>query len=180
MARRPDESIVLTTASTEFEAEAVVAALRERGVDAYSITSVGTVMAIFGPALNQPIQVLAARRDAERAAAALRDRWRESADINWDDVDLGGGEHGPEKAAGVWRRRAPGILGLALGLILLAPLVVSGALGWASHGSAGWRALALSPYWTEMVALALVGLALLGVSMRSLLQSASAGSTAEG
>jgi len=30
-----------------------------------------------------------------------------------------------------------------------------------------------------MVALALVGLALLGVSMRSLLQSASAGSTAE-
>lgn len=113
----PNAPVVVATALTEAEAGIIASALRDRGVEARVFDVVGSVLSIFGPALNQPIQIVVRRSEAERAVAILRDVRQESIDIDWSQVDTG--EPLADERFGARSPRGVSIM-LGLGLIILA------------------------------------------------------------
>ena len=85
-----DDFAVLTTAETEFEAEAKAEALRARGVEARVMRNAPswTGHASISPtARGASIFVL--RDDLERARTILKQVVADSVDIEWDEVDVG-------------------------------------------------------------------------------------------
>lgn len=122
MKNDPNEPVVVATAWTEAEAGIIASSLRERGIEARVFDAVGSVLSAFGPALNQPIQVVVRRAEADNAISTLRAIRQESIDIDWSEIDTG--DHSPESSAasgaGRRHRRWPVVLvatGLALGCI---------------------------------------------------------------
>ncbi len=122
MKNDPNEPVVVATAWTEAEAGIIASSLRERGIEARVFDAVGSVLSAFGPALNQPIQVVVRRSEAEHALATLRAIRQESIDIDWSQIDTG--DQGPESStktgAGRSHRAWPVVLvgmGLALGCV---------------------------------------------------------------
>lgn len=107
---------MLTTARTEFEAETWANALRAENVDARVFGVVGTVLAAYGPALGQPIQLIVPRRDAERAAMILARVREDSVDIDWRELDPG--EETAQELLTATAQRAAFMRRLAFGLAL--------------------------------------------------------------
>ena len=121
MARDPDAPVILKTANTDAEAGVIASTLREHGIDARVIDAAGSMLSIFGPALNQPIQVVVRRADAERAASILRTTREESVDLDWSEVDVGSSPADEDEVAGVTggHKRALGVVILILVVIVI-------------------------------------------------------------
>ncbi|QQS10027.1 MAG: hypothetical protein IPK69_05245 [Phycisphaerales bacterium] len=108
----PDILVVLTTARTEFEAEALAEALRSRGIPAevFGGTAASGGGLQWYTAGSDPIKVMVRRGDvalAERVRVAIK---ADSVDLDWDEVDVGVGEAGSdgESTADVHPERAEG------------------------------------------------------------------------
>ncbi len=90
----PDILVVLTTARTEFEAEALAEALRSRGIRAevFGGTAASGGGLQWYTAGSDPIKVMVRRGDvvlAERVRVSIK---ADSVDLDWDEVDVGVGE----------------------------------------------------------------------------------------
>jgi hypothetical protein len=88
MTNDPDTLVVLTSAATEFEAQALAEALRARGV-ACEVFATATSALQWEAGYTDPIKVMVRRadlEDAQRVRVALK---ADSVDINWEDVDTG-------------------------------------------------------------------------------------------
>jgi len=84
-----DDLVVLRTAPTLFEAKLIVAVLADAEIDA---TARDHAMDAFGFSLSTAangIPVLVRAGDLDRARSELERRWRESVDIDWDQLDPG-------------------------------------------------------------------------------------------
>ncbi len=85
----PDDPLTLvplTTARTEWQAEALAAALRQRGV--HAVTQGGMLSGFRAEAPAQVI-VVVPRQDLARAKEALAQIGSDSIDIDWEEVDVG-------------------------------------------------------------------------------------------
>lgn len=102
-----DDLVELVSVPVEFQAEAIAASLRERGVPARAI---GGALAGFRAEAPALVRVVVLRRDLPAARAALERARAESVDIDWEDVDVGEPED-PGVAAGA----GPDARGLAHG-----------------------------------------------------------------
>ena len=83
----PDDLVTLTTKPTEFEANILVADLREARIEAIAF---GTNAAMLE--LSQritPAYVQVRQADLERAREALKQNVADSVDLDWDEVDVG-------------------------------------------------------------------------------------------
>jgi hypothetical protein len=126
----PDQLVTITTATSEFVAQILVAILDDAGIDAFTFGSTGTTLGMTGHSTLKgwglPVQVR--RRDVDAAKAALQANRRDSVDIDWDMVDVGtpakdGAPHNtPPMAARIaWLvAAAVMVLGLILAIIVLA------------------------------------------------------------
>jgi len=126
----PNQLVTITTATSEFVAQILVAILDDAGIDAFTFGSTGTALGVTGQSTNPrwgvPLQVR--RRDVDAAKAALQANRRDSVDIDWDMVDVGtpaeeGSPHNtPPMAARVaWLIAAVVmVLGLFLAIVVLA------------------------------------------------------------
>lgn len=83
----PQMFVELTTVRSPLEAEAVIAALAERGIDAQGFNHAASMLGSIS--LNVPYSVSVKREDFETARALLADIRAESAAIDWDQVDVG-------------------------------------------------------------------------------------------
>lgn len=82
----PDDLVTLVVKNTEFEAQALVAALADEGIEARAF-GVGILAGMGMRVGGCPVQVRQA--DLERARAALSGVIADSVDIDWDDIDVG-------------------------------------------------------------------------------------------
>ena len=126
----PDQLTTITTATSEFSAQLLVAILNDAGIEAFAFGSTGTALGITGQSTNPrwgvPIQVR--RKDVEAAKTILLANKRDSVDIDWDMVDVGtpeedGSPHNtpPLAARFAWLvAAAVMVLGLLLAIIVLA------------------------------------------------------------
>lgn len=83
----PDDLVTLITKPTEFEAHALVAVLREAGVEAFAFGALRAALPWGERLAAVPVQVR--QTDLERAQAALKQNIAESMDLNWNEVDVG-------------------------------------------------------------------------------------------
>jgi hypothetical protein len=87
----PDALVTLIAAASEFEAQTIVAILKEREVDAVAFPSVTQTLGFDGlggsPVGGVPVQVR--RRDVERATSALRANRFFADSVDWDAVEVG-------------------------------------------------------------------------------------------
>lgn len=118
----PDQLVTLTTATSEFAANAVIVVLAEAGIEAFCFGSWGTAIGVTGHVgpmgFGAPVQVR--RRDLERARAELARNRSDSIDIDWDQVELGDREDDlPLQAPDTVPIFASVALWVALGLVLL-------------------------------------------------------------
>lgn len=117
----PDDPLTLvplTTARTEWQAEALAAALRQRGV--HAVTQGGMLSGFRAEAPAQVI-VVVPRQDLARAKEALAQIGSDSIDIDWDEVDVGQPEEAEEAntpEAGASRAEPPAGMGSLLWPIL--------------------------------------------------------------
>ncbi len=99
-----DALVTLQVAGTEFEAQTIVAVLREREIEAVAFPSAMQTLGLEGVGARMlggiPVQVRAC--DVERAKAALRANKFLADSVDWDMVDVG--EEDPEAR----RLAAPG------------------------------------------------------------------------
>ena len=126
----PDQLTTITTATSEFSAQLLVAILNDAGIEAFAFGSTGTALGITGQSTNPrwgvPIQVRC--KDIEAAKTTLLANKRDSVDIDWDMVDVGtpeedGSPHNtpPLAARFAWLvAAAVMVLGLLLAIIVLA------------------------------------------------------------
>jgi len=126
----PDQLTTITTATSEFSAQLLVAILDDAGIEAFAFGSTGTTLGVTGQSTNPrwgvPIQVR--RKDVEAAKTTLLANKRDSVDIDWDMVDVGtpeeeGSPHNtpPLAARFAWLVAAVVmVLGLLLAIIVLA------------------------------------------------------------
>ena len=81
----PDQLTTITTATSEFGAQLLVAILDDAGIEAFAFGSTGTTLGVTGQSTNPrwgvPIQVR--RKDVEAAKTTLLANKRDSVDINW-------------------------------------------------------------------------------------------------
>ncbi len=128
----PDQLVTITSATSEFVAQILVAILDDAGIDAFAFGSTGTTLGVTGQSTNPrwgvPIQVR--RRDVDAAKAALQANRRDSVDIDWDMVEVGtpaedGRPHNtPPVAAKIAWLVAAAVM--VLGLILAVVVLTSG------------------------------------------------------
>lgn len=122
MTRDPNQLVTLTTATSEFGANATVAVLADAGIEAFTFGSTGTALGIMGqtsqPGFGAPVQVR--RCDYEAARTILMDNRRDSVDIDWDQVELGQREDDlPLHEPGRVPLPASMALWVAIGLVIL-------------------------------------------------------------
>lgn len=160
MAKDPNAPVVIATALTDAEAGIIASTLRERGVEARVIDAVGSVLSVFGPALNQPIQIVVRRCDADRAAAALREAREESIDIDWSQVDTGNRAEDPTPSLVPSRG---GAALLFVGACLLILPVIAWMMWRPQSGSAG--------LFVMVIAAVVIGAPLAFIGLLSLLHS---------
>ena len=83
----PDDLVTLTTKPTEFEANILVAVLREAGIEAFAFGT-SAAMLELSPRIT-PAYVQVRQADLERAREALKQNVADSVDLDWDEVDVG-------------------------------------------------------------------------------------------
>ena len=88
MPHDPDILVVLTSAATEFEAQALAEALRARGVPS-EVFATATNTLQWQAGYTDPIKVMVRRADLEAAGAIRASLKADSVDIDWDEVDTG-------------------------------------------------------------------------------------------
>ncbi|MSR28449.1 MAG: hypothetical protein EXS03_02590 [Phycisphaerales bacterium] len=90
-ARDGDSLVTVHLASTEFEAQTIVAVLVEREIDAVAFPSAMQTLGLEGIGAQSlggvPVQVR--ERDLERAKSALRANKFLADSVDWDQVDVG-------------------------------------------------------------------------------------------
>ncbi len=91
----PDKLVDLTQTATEFEASAIVDALRARQIAANSL---GGGLAGFRAETPTLVRVVVRAADLARARVALTQIQHESIEVDWDQVDVGEPEHGTPPA----------------------------------------------------------------------------------
>jgi hypothetical protein len=82
----PADIVELTSVHAEFQAEAIAAALRARGIEARVL---GGALAGFRAEAPGAAKVVVFRRDLTAARAILAEVRSESVDIDWDEIELG-------------------------------------------------------------------------------------------
>jgi len=83
----PDDLVTLVAKPSEFEAHALVAVLREAGIEAFAFGAMRAALPFSERLTPVPVQVR--QVDLERAQAALKQNVADSMDLDWDDVDVG-------------------------------------------------------------------------------------------
>jgi len=85
----PDQLVTLQTVESPFQAQIIVAVLREAGIEAvaFDTAQAGIGIPLGTKQRGVPIQVPA--EDLERARQALEQRIEDSVDLGWDEVDVG-------------------------------------------------------------------------------------------
>lgn len=83
----PQELVTLVTRPTEFEANLLVAILRDAGIQAFAFSALNSTLPMSGPFTSVPVQVK--RVDFERAHRALAQNVADSVDLDWDQIDVG-------------------------------------------------------------------------------------------
>ena len=116
-----DDLVTLTTAASEFEAQAIVAVLQEAGIEAFAFGAVQAWYPLAGQ-IAVPVQVRQA--DVDRAEVALKQNVADSIDLDWNDVDLGQTEDDvPVAHPHADVRRPPMPLAAWLGFLIAVALV---------------------------------------------------------
>ena len=82
----PDDLVTITKTPTEFQANILVAVLREAGIEAFAFGTVSGAYVGMG-VLPVPVQVRSV--DLERAKEALKQNASDSVDLDWDEIDVG-------------------------------------------------------------------------------------------
>jgi hypothetical protein len=121
-----DDLAVVTTADTEFEAEAKAEALRARGIEAQVTRNAPswTGHVSISPTARGA-SVLVHRDDLERARTILKQVIADSVDIDWDEVDVGEREDDlPLQPVGRMPPLAKVSFALALAIVLIAAVWV--------------------------------------------------------
>jgi type III secretory pathway lipoprotein EscJ len=83
---RHDQLSVLITTLREAEAQSIIAALATRGIEA---RMVGDLLTDFRVGVPGRVEVYVLSDDLARAQTALEEIRRESADLDWSQVDVG-------------------------------------------------------------------------------------------
>jgi hypothetical protein len=86
MPHNPDRLEALTSTPDESRAALIVAALKDRGIDA---VAEGGLTSAFRAETFGEVKVMVHARDLDRARAALDEYKRAVQDIDWDNVDVG-------------------------------------------------------------------------------------------
>lgn len=100
----PDQLVLLTSVRTEFEGQAMAAALRDRGVPVKVFAAAAAGVSWEG-GYGNAVRVMVRRADAARAVALLKQVRQDSVDLDWDRVDVGEMEPGAPPASPFGRRR---------------------------------------------------------------------------
>ena len=121
---------ILTVADTEWEAETIAAAMKERGIPAMVE---GGYVAGWRAETPGKARVMVFQSDLERARAAARDAAFTGASIDWDAVEVGEPETplpGPPSAGDwTWKR-----VGLIVVIVALAALAWGLVRSYGAHG----------------------------------------------
>lgn len=126
--------VTVVEASSEFEAQTIVAVLAEAGIEAavFPLATIPIPDPLRNrPAGRMPVQVAAA--DLERARAALAEAKDAAEQLDWNEVDVG--DPPPEVAAVLGRRRGPrrmrflALVVLAIA-VLLSLAVIASSVPW--------------------------------------------------
>lgn len=86
MPNNPDQIEALTSTPDESRAAMVIAALKDRGIDA---VAEGGLTSGFRAETYGEVKVMVRREDMDRARAALAEYKDAVRDIDWDNVDVG-------------------------------------------------------------------------------------------
>lgn len=114
---RDDDFATLTTVASEFEANIMVAALRENGIESRSFIA-GLHPYIGSGSVISSAQIVVRKNDLERAGELLKSLRPESVDIDWSEIDVGNGES-PAPAPQSRRRRRDRVFRfIAIGILL--------------------------------------------------------------
>ncbi|MCC6951086.1 MAG: hypothetical protein IT433_06525 [Phycisphaerales bacterium] len=100
----PDQLVLLSSVRTEFEGQAMAAALRDRGVPVKVFAAAAAGVSWEG-GYGNAVRVMVRRADAARAVALLKEVRQDSVDLDWDRVDVGEMEPGAPPASPFGRRR---------------------------------------------------------------------------
>jgi hypothetical protein len=84
--------VTLVSPSTEFEANLLAIVLRDHGIDAFvfATSSIGIGVNLSGGTVGVPLQVRS--EDIDMARQILLDNKRHSIDIDWEELELSGGD----------------------------------------------------------------------------------------
>jgi hypothetical protein len=85
--KNPNYLVTLVTKPTEFEAHALVAVLREAGIEAFVFGGLHALLPLSEMVTPVPVQVR--RADLEAARAAMEQNVADSVDLDWNLVDVG-------------------------------------------------------------------------------------------
>lgn len=100
----PDQLVLLTSVRTEFEGQAMAAALRDRDVPVQVFAAAAQGVSWEG-GYGNAVRVMVRRADAGRAVTLLKQIRQDSVDLDWDRVDVGELEDGAPPASPFGRRR---------------------------------------------------------------------------
>jgi hypothetical protein len=82
-----DDLVTIKQARNEFEASIIVASLKDEGIEAFSFGMFRNILPVDSRFTGVPVQVR--RSDLERAKQVLEQRADASADLDWDEIDVG-------------------------------------------------------------------------------------------
>jgi len=120
---RDDDFATLTTVASEFEANIMVAALRENGIESRSFIA-GLHPYIGSGSVISSAQIVVRKNDLERAGELLESLRPESVDIDWSEIDVGKSES-PAPAPQRRRRRRDRVFRfVAIGILLSIALAI--------------------------------------------------------
>ncbi|MEC9373549.1 MAG: DUF2007 domain-containing protein [Planctomycetota bacterium] len=145
MARHEDDLVEFGTAATEFEAELVVSALANEGVEAKVFSLAAAVLTHATPALGDPIKIMVRRCDLETARTIIRELKASSNQFDFTEADAGRPDIAPRPRGKRTLARRPGFwfacaMALTLGFFAALFSTVAAALPQQGGGEAGIQA----------------------------------------
>jgi hypothetical protein len=124
MAKRDDDLVVLTSASSEMQAALWVSVLESHGIAAMGPNAAATTLR-WEVSSSDPFKVYVRRGDAARAKEVLARERADSVDIDWSEIDTGDTGDDPERAPPVDRERARGVMGGLVCAVIAGVLLVA-------------------------------------------------------
>lgn len=120
-----DDLVTVKQARNEFEASILVASLKDEGIEAFSFGMFRNILPVDSRFTGVPVQVR--QRDLEQALRVLQEKADASADIDWDEIDVGKREdHLPLREPGrmPWPARIALVVAILAALTLFAGFIV--------------------------------------------------------